>query len=364
MTAAPAISVIIPCFNEAESIPELVARIEAALDREAGRAAPKNYEIIIVDDGSTDATWQVAQQLSRARPCVRAFSLRRNFGKSMALSVGFRKARAPIILTLDADLQDPPEHIGSFLERLRDNWDVVSGRRVRRSDTLMRRIGSSLFNWAVRHTTGLKLNDINCGMKGYRREVFKLIAVYGQFHRYIPLLAHLNGFRVTEVDIENAPRRYGLSKFPTMRYEGLFDLLTILFTYNYRLRPLHFFAKLSLLLLVPGIGIVLYLLIGYFAWLLSGGSGISILFARPLLFFSLTMIVVGMNVFLAGFVCDFLLYHLMPERFSKMVDLSVRSVAAPEASHDAGEEDTLTPLVAAAHGSIPDSRPATLPRGR
>lgn len=324
MSTALSLSVVVPCLNEAESLPELVARLEAALDREVGGSVRGGYEIIVVDDGSTDATVKVAQDLCRTRPWIRLFSLRRNFGKSMALSVGFRKARAPIILTLDADLQDPPEQIRVLLERLREGWDLVSGRRSARSDTLIRRLGSAVFNWAVRRTTGLKLSDINCGMKAYRREVFNLVTVYGQFHRYIPLLAHLNGFRVTEVGIENAPRKHGLSKFPTMRYEGLFDLLSILFTYNYRLRPLHFFAKASLFMLVPGLGIVLYLVAGYLIWLASGGTGISILFARPLLFFALTMIVVGMNVFLAGFVCDFLLYHQLSDRFSRMVDLSVR----------------------------------------
>jgi len=313
------VSVIVPAFNEVESLKELLPRLRKVL---VGVA----HEVIVVDDGSTDGTVQFVREEIKTDPALRVLVLRRNLGKSMALAVGFESARHPIVVTLDADLQDRPEDIPALIEKLNDGYDLVSGQRDQRHDGFLRKSVSWLFNRVVSRLTGLKFKDLNCGLKAYRSEVVKTVPVYGQFHRYIPLLAHMAGFKVTESAVTNEARKYGESKYKTFRYGGIWDLFSILFTYNYKFRPLHFFAQLSLFFLVPSTLIILYLIAGYLYWLFNGMVDQSILFMRPLLTISLTMFVVGAFVFVSGFICDFILHHVVSGNIHHISRTSVRDV--------------------------------------
>jgi len=319
------VSIIIPAFNEAESLAELLPRLGGVLTDVA-------HEIIIVDDGSTDGTADFLCTAARENTALKILILRRNLGKSMALAVGFENARYPVVVTLDADLQDRPEDIPTLIEKLDDGFDLVSGQRDQRHDGVLRKSVSWLFNRVVSRLTGLKFKDLNCGLKAYRSEVVKTVPVYGQFHRYIPLLAHMAGFKVTEAPVTNEPRKYGVSKYRTFRYEGIWDLFSILFTYNYKFRPLHFFAKIALLFLVPSTMILLYLIGDYFYWLYGGSLGQPDLFSRPLLSMSLTMFVVGTIVFVSGFICDFILHHVVSSNLSHVSRMSVREAIGTDAT--------------------------------
>ena len=303
------VSVIVPAFNEAESLSELLPRLEAVL-------IGCNYEIIIIDDGSTDDTINLVRGLAKDNAALKALVLRRNLGKSMALAVGFANARYPTVVTLDADLQDRPEDIPSLLRKLREGYDLVSGRRGQRHDGPIRKFVSFLFNQIVSRSTGLKFKDLNCGLKAYRSEVTKTVPVYGQFHRYIPLLAHMAGFKVTEIIVTNDARKYGESKYATFRYGGIWDLFSILFTCNYKFRPLHFFAQLALLFLIPSTLILIYLVGDYSVWVFSGSLERPSIFPRPLLSMSLTMFVVGAIFVVSGFICDFILHHVISGNIS------------------------------------------------
>jgi glycosyltransferase involved in cell wall biosynthesis len=313
------ISVVVPAFNEADSLEELLTRLKKVL-------VGVPHELIIVDDGSTDGTVQFARKKIKTDPSMKVLVLRRNLGKSMALAVGFESSLYPIVVTLDADLQDRPEDIPSLIVKLNEGYDLVSGQRVQRHDGLIRKSVSWLFNRVVSRLTGLKFKDLNCGLKAYRSEVVKTVPVYGQFHRYIPLLAHMAGFKVTEEAVTNEARKYGESKYKAFRYGGIWDLFSILFTYNYKFRPLHFFAQLSLFFLIPSSLIILYLVTGYFYWWFGGMVDQPVLFMRPLLSISLTMFVVGAFVFVSGFICDFILHHVVSSKISHISSTSVRDI--------------------------------------
>jgi glycosyltransferase involved in cell wall biosynthesis len=313
------ISIIVPAFNEVDSLKELLPRLKKVL-------VGISHELIIVDDGSTDGTVQFVHKVAKTEAAMKALVLRRNLGKSMALAVGFECARYPIVVTLDADLQDRPEDIAALVGKLDEGYDLVSGQRAQRHDGLIRKFVSWLFNCVVSRLTGLKFKDLNCGLKAYRSEVVKTVPVYGQFHRYIPLLAHMAGFKVTEEAVTNEARKYGESKYKAFRYGGIWDLFSILFTYNYKFRPLHFFAQLSLFFLIPSTLIILYLIAGYLHWRLGGMVDEPILFIRPLLTISLTMFVVGAFVFVSGFICDFILHHVVSSNIGHISSTSVRAV--------------------------------------
>ncbi len=314
------ISVVIAALNEADSLPELIDRIEATFARDF--ADGWKHEIIVIDDGSSDDSHAALRDLAATRPFLRPIILRRNVGKSMALTSGFLKAQGEYIVTMDADLQDNPEDIPRLIEILEQGCDVVAGMRQNRMDTWQRRLGSKVFNRTVRAITGLDIHDLNCGFKAYRSRVVKSIAVYGQFHRYIPLLAHFAGFRVLECPVQNNPRRHGKSRYPTIRYRGLFDLLTILFVNKYDLSPLHFFAKVAAVFLIPST-LVLGYFIGRHVMSLLGIGGEFLITERPLLSISLSMFLMGTNIFLTGFVCDFVLYHLIRGSIDRMSNLNI-----------------------------------------
>ncbi|MFY9573887.1 MAG: glycosyltransferase family 2 protein, partial [Blastocatellia bacterium] len=234
--SSTAISVVVPLFDERPSLDELNQRLSAVLTQVATR-----YEIIFVDDGSQDGSIDRLREISAQNPTVRYIRFRRNFGKSAALAAGFRAARYAIIATMDADLQDIPEQLPLLLEQLDDGFDLVSGWRHQRRDRLSRKLGSKIYNWVTSLLTGVRLHDINCGFKCYRREVLDEVMVYGERHRYIPVLASYRGFRLGEVKIEHAPREHGSSRYGLERVlGGVFSLLTVILMTRDTNKPLHF----------------------------------------------------------------------------------------------------------------------------
>jgi glycosyltransferase involved in cell wall biosynthesis len=326
--AGVAYSVLIPVYCEADSIVPLCDRIACTF---ASLAANKKFEIVFVDDGSTDDTASVLRRLMQERPYLRVVTLRRNVGKSLALAAGVRYVRGKITITMDGDLQDNPEDIPGLLTVLDRGYDMVNGWRTRRQDTLVRKIGSRIYNETVRRVSGLQLRDMNCGMKAYRTEVGKVLSLYGQYHRYIPLQAHLAGFKVTEAPVRNSPRKFGTSKFRTFRYEGLFDLMSLLFLHRYGLRPMHFFGKISLFVTIPSLLVLSYLVIEQVMFWLGLGPPV---LNRPLLALALTSFLLGVLIFITGFVCDFILHHQIQSRMSNIIGLSLANVSDEPADGD------------------------------
>jgi glycosyltransferase involved in cell wall biosynthesis len=296
----PQISVVIPLYNEAESIPELYGQLTDVLAR-----VGKEYEIIWIDDGSRDGSLAIlrAQALQNRR--VRVISFRRNFGKSAGLATGFRAARGDVVITMDADLQDDPAEIPSLLAKLDEGYDLVSGWKKKRHDPLSKTVPSKLFNRITSALSGIRLHDFNCGLKAYRHEVVKDLPVYGELHRFLPVLAFKQGYRITEIPVHHRARVYGKTKFGANRFlNGFFDLLTVLFISDYNRAPLHLFGSLGLLCAVAGLAINLYLSIG---WLKGEWIG-----NRPLLFLGVLLMVIGVQFFSFGLIAE------------KMVNMSER----------------------------------------
>ncbi|MBQ2550940.1 MAG: glycosyltransferase family 2 protein, partial [Bacteroidales bacterium] len=235
------ISIIVPLFNEKESLPELVAWIKEVLQREG-----RSYEIIMVDDGSTDGSWEKIRELAASDSTIRGISFRRNYGKSAALYEGFAAAEGRVVVTMDADLQDSPEEVPELYRMVvEDGWDVVSGWKQHRQDNkLTKNLPSKLYNWTARKVTGIKLHDMNCGLKAYKSEVVKNIEVYGEMHRYIPYLAKNAGFgKITEKPVHHQQRKYGVSKFGIERFvNGFLDLMSLWFLSKFGKKPMHFFG--------------------------------------------------------------------------------------------------------------------------
>jgi glycosyltransferase involved in cell wall biosynthesis len=284
------LSIIVPLYNEVESLPELIPRLEAVAEQVAG----SDYEIWLIDDGSKDGSFEVIRSFHERNPRVRGIRFRRNYGKSAALAVGFAEAQGEYIVTIDADLQDEPEEIPRLLAKLEEGYDLVSGWKQHRQDPLSKTLPSRVFNAVVSLASGIRLHDFNCGLKAYRREVVKSLQIYGEMHRYIPALAHWEGFRVTELPVRHHPRKYGHSKFGASRFvKGFLDLLTVLFTTRFLKRPLHLFGTLGVLFAVAGFLIDAYLAV---EWAL----GRTALSNRPLLFFGLGLIIVGVQLISLG----------------------------------------------------------------
>lgn len=283
------VSVLVPVKDEEESIRELAARVTAVLDQ-LGRS----FELIFVDDGSTDGTVQRIREAHAADARIKLVRLRRNFGKAAALSAGFDQSRGRIIITMDGDLQDDPDEIPRFLETMEEkDLDLVSGWKHQRRDPVSKRLPSLLFNWVTRRIAGVDLHDFNCGFKAYRREVLEQISVYGELHRYIPVLASRRGFTVGEIPVNHHPRRHGVSKYGWDRlYKGLLDLITVLFITRYTRRPLHLFGAFGLVFLAGGLGINFYL-----AVLWMGGAYLS---NRPLLLLGILLMLLGFQTLTTG----------------------------------------------------------------
>lgn len=298
MEQHPQISLIIPLLNEAESLPELHTWVNRVC-REAGLA----FEMILVDDGSTDNSWDVIQKMAASDPAVRGIRFLRNYGKSAALHVGFEAALGKVVITMDADLQDSPDEIPALVQMIRvEGYDLVSGWKKQRHDPLSKTIPTRLYNWATWKMSGIRLHDFNCGLKAYRSEVVKSIELYGEMHRYIPVIAYREGFRrIGEKVVEHRPRKFGKSKFGMERFmNGFLDLLTILFISRFGKRPMHFFGSMG----------VLVFLIGFLAFGGIGGYKVYALIrdipARniaelSIFYIALTAMIVGTQLFLAGF---------------------------------------------------------------
>ena len=294
------LSVVVPVFDEEGSLDELTGRLLPVLQAAAG----ESFEIVFIDDGSRDRSWACIGELHVRHPGhVRAIRHRRNFGKAAALARGFKAARGRVIVTMDADLQDQPEEIPKFLEALAAGADMVSGWKKNRQDPLDKTFPSRIFNCMVRAVSGLKLHDINCGFKAYRAEVAKSIRLYGEMHRFIPILADAEGYRVTEIVVEHQPRTHGRSKYGATRLiKGALDLLTTVVLTRYLRRPAHFFGGLGLLVGVLGLGILVYLSAGWF--LSYKGIG-----TRPLFFFGILGTLLSAQLISLGLVAELVLYR-------------------------------------------------------
>ena len=292
------VSVVLPILDEIESLGVLHRELTEVLTR-LGRP----YEILFVDDGSRDGSFERVEKLRLEDPRVRGLQLRRNFGKAAALAVGFREAQGDVIVTLDGDLQDDPAEVPKLLARLEDGFDLVSGWKQDRQDPRSKTWPSRLFNRVTGFLTGIRLHDFNSGLKIYRREVVEELRLYGELHRFIPALAAWRGFQVTEVPVHHRPRRYGRSKFGSARFwRGFLDLLTVLFLTRYTRRPLHLFGGLGLIAWTVGFGVNLYLT---GIWL-SGAEPIG---QRPLLAFGVLSMLVGVQFFAVGLLSELVLSY-------------------------------------------------------
>ncbi|MEE8381760.1 MAG: glycosyltransferase family 2 protein [Thermodesulfobacteriota bacterium] len=291
-----AISVVIPLYNEEKSLAELHNRIILSL-----QSLSSNYELIFVDDGSTDNSFSVIRDLHKRDDRVKAIRFRKNFGKASALSAGFKEAEGTTIVTIDADLQDLPEEIPTLIKKMDEGYDLVSGWKFKRKDPLLRRIASRLFNSVTSFYTGVKIHDFNCGLKCYRREVIEELDLYGELHRYIPAIANWKGFKVGQAKVNHQPRIHGKSKFGSERYlRGLFDLLTIIMLTKYPEKPLHFFGLLGTILSLAGLAINLYM-----ALLRLSGKWIS---NRPLLLLGILLLILGIQFIFFGLMGELIVF--------------------------------------------------------
>ena len=305
------ISVIIPLLNEAESIKELDQWISTSLE-----ARGLSYEVLYIDDGSTDTSWQCITQLASDKKHRKGIRFLKNYGKSQALQAGFLEAQGEYIITMDADLQDSPEEIPPMLEQLKsEGLDIISGWKKKRYDSvLFKNIPSKLFNWAARRTSKIKLHDFNCGLKVYRKEVVKSIKVYGEMHRYIPVIAAHEGFtNIGEKIVQHQARKYGSSKFGSDRFiKGFLDLITLWFLQRFGKRPMHFFGLWGTTMLLLGFGFTLYLGIDK---LFLSPSG-RLITDRPEFYIALTTMLLGTQLFIAGFLGELLLQQQQRKRYT------------------------------------------------
>ena len=286
------ISVVVPALNEEGSLEELYQEIAAALEQ---RDEP--FEVVFVDDGSTDGSMSVLSRLNDQLPNVVVIHLRRNFGKAAALKAGFLEARGEVVVTIDADLQDDPAEIPQLLAKLDEGFDLVSGWKTRRNDPFLRRVFSRVFNWTTGAISGVRLHDVNCGLKAYRAEVLQDMRLYGELHRFIPVLASYQGYRIAEVSVNHRPRQHGRSRYGPERYlRGFFDLLSVTFMGRYRYRPLHLFGGIGMLMGAIGFIVLTYLTVIWF-W----GAGIG---TRPLLTLGVLLLVVGIQFVSLGLISE------------------------------------------------------------
>ncbi len=290
------LSIVVPLKNEAESLPELEAWIRRVAEQHRF-----SYEILFIDDGSTDTSWAVIETLQAANPNVRAIKFRRNYGKSAALHVGFQAAAGDVVITMDADLQDSPDEIPELYRMImEDGYDLVSGWKKKRNDPLEKRLPSKLYNAVASSMSGIRLHDFNCGLKAYRQAVVKAVEVYGEMHRWIPVLSKWAGFtRIGEKVVEHRARQYGHSKFGWERYiNGFLDLLSVYFVGKFGKRPMHFFGTLGVLSFLIG-----FVFLAYLSWakVVYKEYGIA---DRPLFYFGIVALIVGTQLFLTGFLAE------------------------------------------------------------
>lgn len=297
------VSIIVPSYNESESLPELCSWIDKVM-----QANKFSYEIIVVDDGSTDDSWSVLKELSFNNNFVKGIKFRRNYGKSAALNRGFEKAQGEVVITMDADLQDSPEEIPELYRMITvEGLDMVSGWKQKRYDPITKTIPTKLYNWAARKASGIYLHDFNCGLKAYRKVVIKSIEVYGEMHRYIPMLSKRAGFpKIGEKVVEHQARKYGVTKFGLERFvNGFLDLMTVTFLSRFGKKPMHFFGVLGTLMFM--LGFILFTYIGgaklYYMYINVSAKNIA---EMSSFYIALTSMIMGLQLFLAGFIGEML----------------------------------------------------------
>ncbi len=302
---------MIPLYNEAESVVELSIAIKKVMAN-----IRANYEVIFVDDGSTDNSFQKIKEIHHLNNRFKCIRFKRNYGKSAALSEGFKAAKGDIVITMDSDLQDDPEEIPALIQRLNEGYDLVSGWKKIRHDPFIKKQSSKLFNFVTRKLVGLKLHDFNCGLKIYRKNLVKSIKIYGELHRYIPALAYMSGFKVGEIPVKHHPRKFGTTKFGSSRFmNGLFDLLTVLFTTKYIRRPLHFFGFFGIMSFMGGFGILAYLTILKFFDSVPISN-------RPLFFVGILLAIVGTQFISLGLIAE-MIAKTSSEKDSVIVEQSL-----------------------------------------
>ncbi len=310
------ISVVVPLFNEEESLPELTAWIDRVC-----RANAISYEVIFVDDGSSDSSWQVVEHLKAEYTTVHGISFMRNYGKSAALYCGFAAAEGDVVFTMDADLQDSPDEIPEMRRMiLEEGYDLVSGWKKRRHDPIGKRWPSKFFNWTARMASGIKLHDFNCGLKAYRKKVIKSIEVYGEMHRFIPILAKRAGFkRIGEKVVEHHARKYGVSKFGIERMvKGYLDLISVMFMSHFGRSPMYLFGSLGTLMFLMGGGTTVWI-IAEKLWKQAQGLPLRPVTEQPLFYLAILAVVLGVQLFLAGFLGE-MINRNAPDRNKYLID--------------------------------------------
>lgn len=314
------ISVVVPLYNEDESLPELIAWIEKVMNENKF-----SYEIILVDDGSNDNSWNVIEELAKKNSSVQGISFRRNYGKSAALYCGFEATQGNVVITMDADLQDSPDEIPELYNMIvKDGYDLVSGWKKKRHDpALSKNIPSKFFNATARFVTGIKLHDFNSGLKAYKKKVVKSIEVYGEMHRYIPVLAKQAGFKkIGEKVIEHRPRKYGVTKFGWNRFvNGYLDLLSVVFISKFGKRPMHFFGAIGTIMFILGFIMIAYLGISKL-YALSKNIPAILVTNSPYFYIALTTMIIGSQLFLAGFIGE-LVSRNSTERNKYLIDKKI-----------------------------------------
>lgn len=295
------ISVVVPLFNEEESLSELCAWIDRVMQEHNF-----TYEVLLIDDGSKDNSWEVVEKISSEIANVQGVKFRRNYGKSAALNVGFSKAQGDVVITMDADLQDSPDEIPELYSMIiKDGFDLVSGWKKKRHDPITKTIPTKLFNWAARRASGIYLHDFNCGIKSYKNTVVKSIEVHGEMHRYIPILAKWAGFsNITEKVVTHQSRKYGVTKFGLERFvNGFLDLLTITFVSRFGKKPMHFFGVLGSLMFILGFGLFAYIGGSKLYFMLNGLPATNIAEMSGF-YIALTSMIIGVQLFLSGFIAE------------------------------------------------------------
>ena len=295
------ISIVIPLLNESESLPELCLWIDKVMLKNNYA-----YEVLLIDDGSKDSSWQVIEEIVSKNKSIKGIKFRRNYGKSAALNVGFKKAKGDVVITMDADLQDSPDEIPALFDKIiKENFDLVSGWKQKRYDPLTKTIPTKLFNWAARRASGIYLHDFNCGLKSYKNTVIKSVEVHGEMHRYIPVLAKWAGFaNITEQVVEHQSRKYGETKFGLERFvNGFLDLLTITFVTRFGKKPMHFFGIVGTIMFMIGFGIFGYIVVEKLYLIFNSVSAKNIA-DMSVFYIALTSMVIGVQLFLAGFISE------------------------------------------------------------
>ena len=284
------LTIIIPLFNEDKNLNALYGELKSSL-----KSLGKSYEMVFIDDGSNDHSWSVLEKLRATDEDVKGIQFRKNSGKAAALSAGFKYARGKIIVTMDADLQDDSREIPKFIDKLNEGYDLVSGWRFERQDPMSKTLPSKIFNYLTSRLTKIRIHDFNCGFKAYRQEVVKDIELYGELHRYIPVLAHWKGYKVGEMKVKHHPRAHGKSKYGMVRlFRGFTDLLTVTFLTRYMKKPLHLFGAVGLLLFLLGFMVNIYFAV---LWLLGRG-----IWLRPLLLLGVLLMLIGFQVISTGLI--------------------------------------------------------------